>query len=79
MDLDGERSLNLIPLYGFFAIYWPHILAGEFRYGIFIQFFGNLVFFTPLGFYISVYGKKIPKSVVFILPMILSAVECAGI
>ena len=72
MDLDGVRSLNLIPFKGAFAIYWPHILAGEFRHDIFIQFFGNLFIFTPLGFYLGVYGKKIPKVIAFLLPMVLS-------
>ena len=72
VDLDGQRSLNLIPLKGAFAIYWPHILAGEFRHGIFIQFFGNLLIFTPLGFYMSVYFKKTPWFVIILLPMILS-------
>jgi len=72
VDFDGIRSLNLIPLKGAFAVYWPHILAGEFRHGIFIQFFGNLLIFTPLGFYLGVYGKKIPKVLAFFLPMILS-------
>ena len=72
VDWDGVRSLNLIPLKGAFAIYWPHILAGEFRHGIFIQFFGNLLIFTPLGFYLGVYGKKVPKVLAFFMPMILS-------
>jgi len=72
VDFDGVRSLNLIPLQGAFAIYWPHILAGEFKHGIFIQFFGNLLIFTPLGFYLGVYGKKAPKALAFFLPMILS-------
>lgn len=72
MDLDGERSLNLIPLKGAFAIYWPHILKGEFRYGIFIQFFGNLFIFTPLGFYLCVYAKRMPKGILILLPMFLS-------
>ena len=72
MDLDGVKSLNLIPFKGAFAIYWPHILAGEFRHDIFIQFFGNLFIFTPLGFYLGVYGKKIPKVIAFLLPMVLS-------
>jgi|GEM_PF-556855 len=72
VDLDGVRSLNLYPLKGAFAVYWPHILAGNFRHGIFVQFFGNLFIFTPLGFYLGVYGKKIPKVLAFFLPMILS-------
>jgi len=72
VDFNGIRSLNLIPLKGAFAIYWPHILAGNFKHGIFIQFFGNLLIFTPLGFYLGVYGKKIPKVLAFFLPMILS-------
>ena len=72
VDWDGVRSLNLIPLKGAFAVYWPHILAGNFRHGIFIQFFGNLLIFTPLGFYLGVYGKKAPKALAFFLPMILS-------
>ena len=72
VDFNGIRSLNLIPLKGAFAIYWPHILAGDFRHGIFIQFFGNLLIFTPLGFYLGVYGKRIPKVLAFFLPMLLS-------
>lgn len=72
VDFDGVRSLNLIPLHGAFAIYWPHILAGEFKHGIFIQFFGNLLIFTPLGFYLGVYGKKAPKALAFFLPIVLS-------
>ena len=77
-DPDGIRSLNLIPLQGAFAIYWPHILDGEFGNGIFIQFFGNLLIFTPLGFYMSVYFKKIPGFVIILLPMVLSgAIEAS--
>jgi len=72
VDFDGVRSLNLIPLQGAFAIYWPHILAGQFRNGIFIQFFGNLLIFTPLGFYLGVYGKNAPKALAFFLPIVLS-------
>lgn len=72
VDWNGVRSLNLIPFKGAFAIYWPHILAGQFRHGIFIQFFGNLLIFTPLGFYMGVYGKKVPKVLTFFMPMILS-------
>jgi len=72
VNMSGVRSLNLIPLHGAFAVYWPHILAGQFQHGIFIQFFGNLLIFTPLGFYLGVYGKKAPKALAFFLPMILS-------
>jgi len=28
--------------------------------------------FTPLGFYLGVYGKKAPKALAFFLPMLLS-------
>ena len=74
IDTDGERSLNLIPLAGAFEVYWPHILAGEFGEGIFIQFFGNLFIFTPLGFYLNVYFKKIPGYAIILLPILLSGV-----
>lgn len=71
-DLTGERSLNLIPLKGAFAVYWPHIRAGEFKYGIFIQFFGNLLIFSPLGFYLRVYAKKMPIWLIALVPVLLS-------
>jgi glycopeptide antibiotics resistance protein len=74
IDPDGERSLNLIPLAGAFEVYWPHILAGEFGQGIFIQFFGNLLIFTPLGFYVNVYFKKMPAYAIILLPILLSGV-----
>lgn len=71
-DLTGERSLNLIPLKGAFSVYWPHILAGQFKYGIFIQFFGNLLIFSPLGFYLCVYAKKMPVPLLALVPVLLS-------
>lgn len=71
-DLTGERSLNLIPLKGAFSVYWPHILAGQFKYGIFIQFFGNLLIFSPLGFYLRVYAKKMPMWLLALVPILLS-------
>lgn len=71
-DLTGERSLNLIPLKGAFSVYWPHILAGQFKYGIFIQFFGNLLIFSPLGFYLRVYAKKMPMWLLALVPVLLS-------
>jgi glycopeptide antibiotics resistance protein len=71
-DLTGERSLNLIPLKGAFSVYWPHIRAGQFKYGIFIQFFGNLLIFSPLGFYLRVYAKKMPMQLLALVPVLLS-------
>ena len=74
IDMGGERSLNLIPLCGAFSVYWPHIQSGEFRQGIFIQFFGNLFIFTPLGFYIGVYAKKLSWFSILLIPIILSGI-----
>lgn len=68
----AHHSLNLIPLQGAFAVYWPHILSGDFKNGIFIQFFGNLLIFTPLGFYMPVYAKKIPGILIIIFPILLA-------
>ena len=68
----GERSLNLIPFKGAFATYWPHIRRGEFHNDIFIQFFGNLLIFTPLGFFLRVYGKKMPAPIYILIPIVLS-------
>lgn len=71
-DPEGARSLNLIPLKGAFSVYWPHIRAGQFKYGIFIQFFGNLLIFSPLGFYLRVYAKKMPMPLLALIPVLLS-------
>lgn len=74
IDMDGQRSLNLIPFQGAFAIYWPHIAAGQFRGEIFVQFFGNLLIFTPLGFFLYVFGKKIPGAIRIATPFVLAGV-----
>lgn len=70
----SERSLNLIPLQGAFAVYWPHIVSGNFQNGVFIQFFGNLLIFTPLGFYMPVYVKRIPRAMIIVFPILLAGI-----
>lgn len=70
----SDRSLNLVPLRGAFAVYWPEIASGNFQNGVFVQFFGNLLIFTPLGFYMPVYAKRIPRVLLFILPVLLSGI-----
>lgn len=70
----GERSLNLIPLKGAFAVYWPHIKAGHFTNGIFVQFFGNLLIFVPLGFYLTIlWRKKKHRWFLYLMPFLLAA------
>ena len=71
-DLTGDRRLNLIPFQGAFAVYWPKILEGRFGQDIFIQFFGNLLILAPLGFYLGVYGRRMPKLLIFSLPAIFA-------
>lgn len=70
----SNRSLNLIPLQGAFAVYWPHIVSGNFQNGVFVQFFGNLLIFTPLGFYMPVYVKRIPRLMIIIFPILLAGI-----
>ena len=73
---DTQQSLNLIPFRGAFAIYWPHIASGNLYGEIFVQFFGNLLIFTPLGFFLRVYAKKLPKILLILLPFaIAGAIE----
>ncbi len=71
-DIDGSRSINLRPFQGAFAIYWPHIRSGNFDEDIFTQFFGNLLIFTPLGFYLCIYGKKLRWFGILIFPVLLA-------
>ncbi|MBP5491954.1 MAG: VanZ family protein [Clostridiales bacterium] len=74
-ELLGDRSLNLIPFSGAWAVYWPHIKAGHFTNGIFVQFFGNLLIFTPLGFYLALWWrKKKYRPVLYLIPVVLAAV-----
>ncbi len=68
----SDRSLNLIPLRGAFAVYWPQIVAGNFQNGVFVQFFGNLLIFTPLGFYMPVYAKRVPRVIIIAFPILLA-------
>ncbi|HPE37937.1 MAG TPA: VanZ family protein [Bacillota bacterium] len=72
IDWTGERSLNLIPFHGAFAVYWPYIKQGIFNNGIFVQFFGNLLIFTPLGFFIALYKKKKSLLVMVLFPIFLA-------
>ena len=70
----GKRSLNLIPLKGAFAVYWPHIKSGHFTDGIFVQFFGNLLIFAPLGFYLAILWKKHHhRWALYLFPIVLAA------
>ena len=72
IDMDGQRSLNLIPFQGAFSTYWPHISTGDFSGFIFVQFFGNLLIFTPLGFFLRVFWKRMPKPVLILVPFVLA-------
>ena len=72
MDLSGDRRLNLIPLKGAFAVYWPQLRDGNFGNDVFIQFFGNLLIFTPGGFLLGIYCKKFPLWVRLFIPVLLS-------
>lgn len=71
-NLEGNRRLNLMPLQGAFAVYWPRLLAGDFGNDIFIQFFGNLLILMPLGFYLGVYGRKIPVVWRLLIPVLFA-------
>ena len=68
-DLSGNRRLNLIPFQGAFAVYWPKIRDGKFGNDVFIQFFGNLLIFTPLGFYLGIYCRNMKKAVILLIPV----------
>ena len=71
----GPANLNLIPFKGAFAIYWPHIKRGHFGGGIFVQFFGNLLIFAPLGFYLGLWWRKHPhKWILYVIPVFLATV-----
>ena len=68
-------TLNLIPFKGAFATYWPHVRRGHFQGGIFVQFFGNLLIFAPLGFYLTLWWRKHPhKWILYIIPIVLAGV-----
>lgn len=72
---DPAATLNLIPFKGAFATYWPHIKAGRFTDGIFVQFFGNLLIFAPLGFYMCLWWRKHPhKWLLYLFPVLLAGV-----
>ncbi len=71
----GPANLNLIPFKGAFATYWPHIKKGHFSSGIFVQFFGNLLIFAPLGFYLGLWWRKHPhKWILYVIPVFLAGV-----
>ena len=72
MDLTGDRRLNLIPFHGAFAVYWPHLISGHFGNDVFIQFFGNLLIFTPGGLLLGIYCKRLPLFVRLFIPVLLS-------
>ncbi len=72
VNMYESRSLNLIPFQGAFAIYWPELLGGNFRHGIFIQFFGNLLIFTPLGYFFSVYFSGVRRAIWIAFPIFLA-------
>ncbi|MBO4928602.1 MAG: VanZ family protein [Clostridiales bacterium] len=68
-------TLNLIPFKGAFATYWPHIRSGRFQGGVFVQFFGNLLIFAPLGFYLGLWWRKRPhKWILYLIPVVLAGV-----
>ena len=68
-------TLNLTPFKGAWATYWPHIKKGNFRSGIFVQFFGNLLIFLPLGFYLSLWWRKKPhRWLLYLTPVLLAFV-----
>ena len=68
-------TLNLIPFKGAFATYWPHIKSGRFTDGIFVQFFGNLLIFAPLGFYLELWWKNHKhKWILCLVPVVLATV-----
>lgn len=68
-------TLNMIPFKGAFATYWPHIRKGHFQSGIFVQFFGNLLIFAPLGFFLCLFWRKHPhKWLMYLFPVILAFV-----
>ena len=72
MDLSGNRRLNLIPLQGAFSVYWPQLRDGNFGNDVFVQFFGNLLIFTPGGFMLGIYCKKFPLWIRLLIPVLMS-------
>ncbi len=70
---EARRSLHLIPFRGAFSIYWPLIRKGAFRNGAFVQFFGNLLIFTPLGFYLGLlWRNRRRRWILYLIPVLLS-------
>lgn len=69
----GNGTLNLKPLKGAFAVYWPMIKKGKFRDGIFVQFFGNLLIFMPMGFYMALWWReRAHRWILYIFPFFLA-------
>ena len=72
---DPAATLNLIPFKGAFKTYWPHIKSGRFTDGIFVQFFGNLLIFAPLGFYLQLWWRNHKnKWILCLIPVVLATV-----
>ncbi len=70
----GNGSLNLKPLKGAFAIYWPLIKKGYFKDGVFVQFFGNLLIFLPMGFYMSLWWRERKhRWILYLFPFFLAS------
>ncbi|MBO4474597.1 MAG: VanZ family protein [Clostridiales bacterium] len=70
---EARRSLHLIPFRGAFATYWPQIKKGKFTNGVFVQFFGNLLIFSPLGFYLHIlWGKRGNRWILYLIPVLLA-------
>ena len=70
---EARRSLHLIPFRGAFATYWPQIKKGKFTNGVFVQFFGNLLIFAPLGFFLHIlWGKRRHRWILYLVPVLLS-------
>lgn len=69
----GSGSLNLKPFKGAFALYWPLIKSGDFSGGVFVQFFGNILIFTPLGFYLALWWRgRGQKWIMVLIPFLLA-------
>ena len=69
----GNGSLNLKPFKGAFALYWPLIKSGKFSGGVFVQFFGNILIFTPLGFYLALWWRgRGQKWIMVLIPFLLA-------
>ena len=74
-DFVVKTDINLIPFKGAFATYWPSIKSGHFRSGVFVQFFGNLLIFAPLGFYLGLWWRKRPhRWILYLIPVLLAGV-----